>query len=111
MKLLATLGKTAAFDLGERRNSPLLIAGAASEDAKLQCLKGLLSSLAANRSADEAMAYTFGDDAGRLRQLPSLPLVMRMRFPPYEPKQKALTARNHASGIWNTYFMLSSMFM
>ena len=64
-----------AFDLGERRNSPLLIVGAASEDAKLQCLKGLLSSLAANRSADEAMAYAFGDDAGRLRQLPSLPLV------------------------------------
>ena len=75
MKLLATLDKTAAFDLGERRNNPLLIAGAASEDAKLQCLKGLLSSLAANRSTDEAMMYAFGDDAGRLRQLPPLPLM------------------------------------
>ena len=81
MRLPVTFGTdksgmgAAAFDLGERRNSPLLIAGAASEDAKLQCLKGLLSSLAAKRSADEAMAYAFGDDAGRLRQLPSLPLV------------------------------------
>ena len=81
MRLPVTFGtdksgmEVAAFDLGERRNSPLLIAGAASEDAKLQCLKGLLSSLAANRSADEAMVYAFGDDAGRLRQLPSLPLV------------------------------------
>ena len=75
MKLLATLDQTVAFDLGERHNSPLLIAGTASEDAKLQCLKGLLSSLATNRSTDEVMVYAFGDDAGRLRQLPPLPLM------------------------------------
>ena len=68
-------GMEHVIDLGERRNSPLLIAGAASEDAKLQCLKGLLASLTENHSLDEVMVYAFGNDAERLRQLPSLPLV------------------------------------
>ena len=87
MRLPVTFGtdtsgmEAAAFDLAERRNNPLLIAGTASADSKFKCLKGLLSSLTANRSADEAMVYAFGDDAERLRQLPPLPL-MRPVCPP-----------------------------
>ena len=65
----------AAFDLGERRNNPLLIAGTASADTKLQCLKGLLASLTENHSLDEVMVYACGNDAERLRQLPPLSLM------------------------------------
>ena len=70
-------GTERGIDLGKRSNSPLLVAGTASEEAKVHYVDGLLASLAASRSPDEAIVYVLGDEKETLRQFAPLPHMKR----------------------------------